>query len=79
MVIDVSKKYLPYMSTGFSSPKLNLHIGDGFEFMGKHQGEFDVIITDSSDPVGVCIAFPYSTLFLVPMNFDCVHANEHKL
>ena len=52
MVIDVSKKYLPYMSSGFSSPKLTLHVGDGFEFMKKHQGEFDVIITDSSDPVG---------------------------
>ena len=52
MVIDVSKKYLPYMSSGFSSSKLTLHIGDGFTFMGQHQGEFDVIITDSSDPDG---------------------------
>ena len=52
MVIDVSKKYLPHMSSGFASPKLTLHIGDGFDFMKKHQNEFDVIITDSSDPVG---------------------------
>ena len=52
MVVDVSKKYLPYMSSGFSSPKLTLHIGDGFDFMAKHKSEFDVIITDSSDPVG---------------------------
>ncbi|XP_017298661.1 spermidine synthase [Diaphorina citri] len=26
--------------------------GDGFRFMSEHQQEFDVIITDSSDPVG---------------------------
>ena len=29
-----------------------MHIGDGFKFMEEHQGSFDVIITDSSDPIG---------------------------
>ena len=52
MVIDVSKKYLKDMACSFDNPKLQLHIMDGFEFMGKHYGEFDVIITDSSDPIG---------------------------
>lgn len=51
-MVEVSKKFLPHMACGFESPKLDLYIGDGFEFMGKHKGEFDVIITDSSDPVG---------------------------
>lgn len=51
-VVEVSKKYLPYMSSGFASKKLQLNFADGFDFMGKHQGEFDVIITDSSDPIG---------------------------
>lgn len=40
------------MGCGFDSPKVKLTIGDGFEFMKNHVGEFDVIITDSSDPVG---------------------------
>lgn len=57
-VIEVSKKYLPKMAASFSSPKLNLHIGDGFEFMKQHKGEYDIIITDSSDPIG-----PASSLF----------------
>lgn len=48
----MSKKYLPGMAKGFFSPKLTLHVGDGFEFMKKNQDAFDVIITDSSDPVG---------------------------
>ena len=52
MVIDVSKKYLPNMSQGFSSSKLTLNIGDGFKFMQNHENEFDVIITDASDPIG---------------------------
>lgn len=51
-VINVSKKYLPGMAKGFFSPKLTLNVGDGFEFMKKNQNAFDVIITDSSDPVG---------------------------
>lgn len=51
-VIEVSKKYLPFMSQGFQSPKLNLHVADGFAFMEKCDQKYDVIITDSSDPVG---------------------------
>lgn len=51
-VINASKKFLPGMASGFYSPKLILHIGDGFEFMKKNQDAFDIIITDSSDPVG---------------------------
>lgn len=51
-VVEISKQYLPHMASGFDSPKLTLTIGDGFEFMKNHQNEFDVIITDSSDPVG---------------------------
>ncbi|GAB0096429.1 spermidine synthase [Sergentomyia squamirostris] len=56
-VVDLSKEFLPFMACGFQSPKLNLTIGDGFHFMKNHVGEFDVIITDSSDPVGpaVCL------------------------
>lgn len=57
-VIEVCKKYLPKMACGFSSSKLTQFIGDGFEYMKEHVNEFDVIITDSSDPVG-----PAETLF----------------
>lgn len=51
-VVELSKKYLPNMARGFDSPKVRLHIGDGFEYMKQHQNKFDVIITDSSDPIG---------------------------
>lgn len=52
VVVNAAKKYLPNLSKGFDNPKVTLHIGDGFEFMKKHQQEFDVILTDSSDPEG---------------------------
>ncbi|KAF4530130.1 hypothetical protein B566_EDAN001387 [Ephemera danica] len=51
-VLEASKIHLPVLGKGLNHPKLTLHVGDGFEFMGQHQQEFDVIITDSSDPVG---------------------------
>lgn len=51
-VIEVSQKYLPFMTEGINNPKVNLHIGDGYEFVKNHREEFDVIITDSSDPKG---------------------------
>ena len=51
-VIRLSKKYLPGMSVGFQHPKVKVHVGDGFEWLKDKQGEYDVIITDSSDPDG---------------------------
>jgi spermidine synthase len=51
-VVKVSKLHLPSMAKGFESEKLNLHIGDGFEFLKNNKNQFDVIITDSSDPEG---------------------------
>ncbi|KAE8143311.1 Spermine/spermidine synthase-domain-containing protein [Aspergillus pseudotamarii] len=60
-VIRLSKKYLPGMSIGFQHPNVKTHVGDGFEFLKNHKNEFDVIITDSSDPEG-----PAESLFQKP-------------
>lgn len=59
----VSKKYLPLMAQGLTHPKSTVHIGDGFAFLQQpeNKGAFDVIITDSSDPVG-----PAQALFEKP-------------
>jgi len=40
------------MAAGFEHPKVKIHIGDGFAFLEDKVDSFDVIITDSSDPVG---------------------------
>ena len=60
-VIRLSKKYLPGMSIGFQHPSVQTHIGDGFKFLADRKNEFDVIITDSSDPEG-----PAESLFQKP-------------
>jgi len=64
-VIDVSKKYLPSMSNGFDDPRVEVFVGDGFEFLKNHKKTFDVIIVDSSDPVG-----PAESLYQQP--FYCL-------
>jgi len=61
MVPEVSKKYLPTISTHFNDPRVNLLFADGFKYMEEKKGEFDVIIVDSSDPIG-----PAEVLFEKP-------------
>jgi len=58
MVIEVSKKYIPVTACGYDDPRVKIHCGDGAAFMRERKAEFDVILVDSSDPVG-----PAETLF----------------
>ncbi|AUQ66684.1 polyamine aminopropyltransferase [Phaeobacter inhibens] len=52
-VVDFSKEYLPMLSDGaFDDPRLNLVINDGALFMKENTETFDVIIVDSTDPIG---------------------------
>lgn len=52
-VVDFSKEYLPMLSDGaFDDPRLNLVINDGALFMKENTEKFDVIIVDSTDPIG---------------------------
>ncbi len=52
-VVEFSKTHLPGISAGaFDDPRLELVIADGAEFMAGTDGGFDVIIVDSTDPVG---------------------------
>ena len=53
-VIDMSKEFLPKHSDGaFDDSRANIVIADGIEFIQNCQEQFDVIISDSTDPVGL--------------------------
>jgi spermidine synthase len=52
MVVELSKRYLPSLSSSFSDKRMDLLIGDGAEFISKTKEKFDVILIDSTDPVG---------------------------
>jgi spermidine synthase len=52
-VVDLSKQYLPTLSNGaFNDPRLELVICDGAEYVKNTKSCFDVIICDSTDPMG---------------------------
>ena len=65
----LSKEYLPDMATGLDHPKSNVVIGNGLKFIKTKKNEYDVIITDSSDPEG-----PAHRLFRKRYFQDCYDA-----
>ena len=58
LVIKACQKYLPKIASVFNHPQLELKIEDGAKFIKNKKNFFDVIIIDSSDPIG-----PSSVLF----------------
>ncbi|HID00823.1 MAG TPA: polyamine aminopropyltransferase, partial [Piscirickettsiaceae bacterium] len=61
-VIEMCKQYLPNHSAGaFEDPRVTIIIDDGVNFVRTTDEQFDVIISDSTDPVG-----PGEVLFSSP-------------
>ncbi|MGB1548679.1 MAG: polyamine aminopropyltransferase, partial [Alphaproteobacteria bacterium] len=66
-VIELSKQYLPTLSAGaFDDPRTELIIWDGTKFVAETDERFDVIIVDSTDPVG-----PAKVLFQEEFYTNC--------
>lgn len=52
-VIETSKDYLPEISSVlFGHPKVEILVADGVKHIQEHEGEYDVIMVDSTEPVG---------------------------
>ena len=66
-VIAMSKQYLPKLSNGaFSDPRVQIVIQDACQYVKDCQEQFDLIISDSTDPFG-----PASVLFTKEFYADC--------
>ncbi len=52
MVIEVCKKYLPTISCGLSDPRVEILVEDAIEYIKDKKNEFDIILIDSTDPMG---------------------------
>lgn len=53
MVIDVSRDFFPRIASALENPRLNIRVQDGAEFVrNAEDGFYDLIIVDSTDPVG---------------------------
>ena len=57
LVIDKSVELLPSMACEIdgSNPRVKLHVDDGLAYIRAHQNEFDVIMVDSTDPIGPAV------------------------
>ena len=51
-VVDVCRKYFPAHTCGLNDPRVDIQIGDGFDYLKSHAGEFDAVLSDSTDPIG---------------------------
>ncbi len=55
MVIDAAKKFLPELSCGFEDPRVEIVVDDGIKHVQENKNAYDVIIIDSTDPVGPAV------------------------
>ncbi|MGE5504965.1 MAG: polyamine aminopropyltransferase [Actinomycetota bacterium] len=66
-VVEFCRKYMPSVSDGaFEDPRTEVIIADGIEFMANTDRKFDLIVVDSTDPIG-----PGEVLFTEAFYKDC--------
>ncbi|MEG2360511.1 MAG: polyamine aminopropyltransferase [Christensenella sp.] len=53
VVVDLCKKHLPQTACKLEEPRVTLHFCDGIEFVKNARKKYDLILVDSTDPVGV--------------------------
>jgi spermidine synthase len=63
MVIEKSKQFLPFVSCEMENPRVEIIIRDGIHFIKPHPGAFDVILIDSTDPVGPAVGLYQKEFF----------------
>jgi len=60
-VVEASRKWLPEISVGLQDPRCQVIIDDGIKHVDEHKNSYDVILIDSTEPVG-----PAQGLFAKP-------------
>jgi spermidine synthase len=66
-VIDFARMYLPDLGHGaFDDPRVSIVLGDGADFVASTDRRFDVLVVDSTDPIG-----PGASLFTPSFYAGC--------
>ena len=73
LVVKASIKHLPFTSNKLSDPRVNLYFEDGIKFVKGKKDLYDLIIVDSTDPIG-----PGEGLFTTEFYTDCYNALTEK-
>jgi len=69
LVVKVCKEFLPQTACSFDDPRVNIHYQDGLKFVRSRENEYDLIIVDSTDPLG-----PGEGLFKKEFYGNCFNA-----
>jgi len=62
-VINVAKQFFPSLSCGFSDERAKIIIADGADYILQCQEKFDVVLVDSTDPIGPAISLYDESFF----------------
>lgn len=54
-VIQASRDFFPQLSCSFDNPKAEVIVNDGIQFIKEQQARFDIVIVDSTEPVGPAV------------------------
>ncbi|SCJ04229.1 Spermidine synthase [uncultured Clostridium sp.] len=73
LVVKASIEHLPFTSNKLSDPRVNLYFEDGIKFVKNKENLYDLIIVDSTDPIG-----PGEGLFTTEFYTDCYNALTEK-
>lgn len=75
-VVDICREHMPSLSAGaFDDPRADIRFMDGIKFVAETPEKFDVIIVDSTDPIG-----PGEVLFTPEFYADCARClTEHGI
>ena len=73
LVVKASIEHLPFTSNKLSDPRVNLYFEDGIKFVKGKKDLYDLIIVDSTDPIG-----PGEGLFTTEFYTDCYNALTEK-
>ncbi|ERJ12334.1 polyamine aminopropyltransferase [Haloplasma contractile] len=69
MVVRLCQEHLPITASKLEDERVNLYFEDGVKFVEGKEGEYDLIIVDSTDPIG-----PGEGLFTVDFYNNCYKA-----
>ncbi|MEN8078154.1 polyamine aminopropyltransferase [Clostridioides difficile] len=73
LVVDASIEHLPFTSCKLNDPRVNLYFEDGIKFVKGKENLYDLIIVDSTDPIG-----PGEGLFTNEFYTDCYNSLTEK-
>ena len=69
LVIKASREYLPFTASGMDDERVDILVQDGIEFVKGKENVYDLILVDSTDPIG-----PGEGLFTYEFYENCKNA-----